>query len=135
MIFASVQHLDSYKKNQFYTADKPTLMLMLYQGAIDFLNRAKVHLRKGQIAEKGIYISKAHAIIAELLASLDFSSGGELPRSLEALYRFMMDHLMRAHTSNDAEAIDDVLAMLRTLQEGWQLAVAQTRAESTARHE
>lgn len=135
MTFASVQHLNTYKENQFYTADKPTLMLMLYQGAIDFLNRAKVHLSKGQVAEKGIYISKAHAIIAELLASLDFAAGGELARSLEALYRFMMDHLMLAHRSNDAQAINDVLAMLRTLQEAWQGAVAQTRANGTARHE
>lgn len=135
MTFASVQQLNTYKENQFYTADKPTLMLMLYQGAIDFLNRAKIHLSKGQVAEKGIYISKAHAIIAELLASLDFSAGSELAHSLEALYRFMMDHLMLAHRSNDAQAINDVLAMLRTLQEAWQLAVAQARAEGTARHE
>jgi flagellar secretion chaperone FliS len=135
MALAHALQLDTYKKNQFYTADKGTLLLMLYQGAIDFLRRAKDHLEKGQIADKGIYLSKAHAIIAELLSSLDFETGGDLARSLEALYRFMMELLMEAHLSNDVKAIDDVLSLLLTLQEGWEGAVAQARKEGSLSHD
>jgi len=135
MSFGPAQQLDIYKKNQFYTADKPTLLLMLYQGAIDFLLRAKDHLEKGQVAEKGACIAKAHAIIAELSTSLDIGLGGELARSLEGLYRFMMEHLMHAHASNDNKAINEVLALLRTLQEAWEGAVAQVRAQGLPRHE
>lgn len=127
--------LETYKKNQFYTADKGTLLLMLYQGAMDFLQRAKGHLENGQIAEKGIYLSKAHAIIAELLSSLDFTVGGDLARSLEALYRFMMEQLMEAHLGNDAKPIDDVLSLLRTLKEGWEGAVAAARREGLFSHD
>lgn len=135
MALAYALQLDTYKKNQFYTADKGTLLLMLYQGAIDFLRRAKDHLEKGQIADKGIYLSKAHAIIAELLSSLDFEIGGDLARSLEALYRFMMEHLMEAHLSNNVKTIDDVLSVLLTLQEGWEGAVAQARKEGSLSHD
>jgi flagellar protein FliS len=135
MALAYVQQLDTYKKNQFYTADKGTLLLMLYQGAIDFLRRGKEHLEKGQIADKGIYLSKAHAIIAELLSSLDLEIGGDLARSLEGLYRFMMEQLMEAHLSNDVKAIDNVLSLLLTLQEGWEGAVAQARKEGSLSHD
>ena len=122
--------LDTYKKNQFYTADKGTLLLMLYQGAIDFLRRAKRHLDNGQIAEKGACISKAHAIVFELLSSLDKEAGGELANTLEALYQFMLEQLMAAHISNNAKLIDDVISLLLTLQEGWEGAVARVRKES-----
>jgi flagellar protein FliS len=121
--------IEIYKKNQVYTADRGTLLLMLYDGAIDFLGRAREHLENGRIADKGVYISKAHAIIAELLNSLDFNAGGEIARSLEALYRFMLDQLMQAHLGNNAKPIHDVISLLSTLKQGWEEAVAQLRRE------
>lgn len=124
------QQLDTYKKNQFYTADKGTLLLMLYQGAIDFLKRAKGHLERGEIADKGIYISKAHAVIAELLNSLDVKAGGDLSRTLGSLYGFMMDQLMDAHLGNTVKPIDDVISLLSTLNGAWEAAVAQTRKDN-----
>jgi flagellar protein FliS len=129
MSFSYAQQLDAYKKNQFFTADRGTLLLMLYQGAIDFLNRAKSHLETGEIADKGRCISKAHAIIAELLNSLDGDVGGDLARNLAALYGFMMDHLMNAHLRNEAKPIEEVIGLLSTLKEGWEAAVAQARKE------
>ena len=102
---------------------------MLYQGAIDFLRRANAHVKKGQMAEKGIYISKAHAIICELLSSLEKDGGGDLVQTLEALYRFMLEKLMEAHISNNTKIIDDVISLLHTLKEGWDGAVAQVRKE------
>jgi flagellar protein FliS len=129
MSVAYAQQLDTYKRNQFYTADRGTLLLMLYQGAIDFLRRAKGHLENGQIADKGVYISKAHAIIAELLNSLDVEAGGDLSRSLGSLYGFMLDQLLEAHVGNKTKPIDDVISLLSTLKEGWEGAVAQVRKE------
>ncbi len=129
MSLSHAQQLDAYRKNQFFTADKGTLLLMLYQGAIDFLKRAKAHLEAGEIADKGLCISKAHAIIAELLSSLDREIGGDLARNLAALYGFMMDQLMSAHLRNESKPIEDVIRLLSTLKEGWEGAVAQARKE------
>lgn len=130
MSLAYSQQLETYKTNQIYTADRGTLLLMLYQGAMDSLKRAKAHLEQGQIAEKGMCISKAHAVIAELLSTLDYGVGGDLAHSLEALYRFMMDQLLEAHLGNKIKPIDDVLSILSTLKDGWEKAVAQARKES-----
>lgn len=129
MSSAHAQQLDAYRKNQFYTADRGTLLLMLYQGAIDFLSRARMHLENGQMADKGRYLAKAHAIIAELLNSLDGERGGALAQSLAALYGFMLDHLISAHMKNDLKAIDEVIGLLSTLKEAWEGAVVQARKE------
>ena len=102
---------------------------MLYQGAIDFLKCAREHLEKGEMADKGVYISKAHAIITEFLCSLNVDVGGDVARNLEKLYRFMLDQLMEAHLGNDSKPLDTVIHLLSTLKEGWEGAVAQVRKE------
>ncbi|HEX9443249.1 MAG TPA: flagellar export chaperone FliS [Candidatus Binatia bacterium] len=119
--------VDVYKRNQYYTADKGTVLLMLYQGAIDFLKKAKERLGAGDVAGKGVYISKTHAIISEFISSLNHEVGGDLSRKLEDLYRFMLDQLMQAHVGNDARPLDEVASLLETLKEGWQGAVIQAR--------
>lgn len=121
--------VDEYRKNHFYTVDRGSILLMLYQGAIDFVKRAKEHLEKREMAEKGANISKAHAIITEFLSTLNVEIGGDVARNLEKLYRFMLDQLMEAHLSNDGKPLDTVINLLGTLKEGWEGAVAKVRKE------
>ena len=121
--------IDAYKKNHVYTVDRGSILLMLYQGAIDFVKCAKEHLEKGEMAEKGAYLSKAHAIITEFLCSLNVDVGGDVARNLEKLYRFMLDQLMEAHLGNDSKPLDTVIHLLSTLKVGWEGAVAQVRKE------
>jgi flagellar secretion chaperone FliS len=125
--------IDAYKKNHFYTIDRGSILLMLYQGAIDFVKGAKEHLERGEMAEKGIYISKAHAIITEFLCGLNVEVGGDVARNLEKLYRFMLDQLMEAHLGNDSKPLDTVVNLLSTLKEGWEGAIAQVRKEGRLR--
>jgi flagellar protein FliS len=77
--------------------------------------------------DKGVYISQAHTIISELLASLDFEIGGELAKNLESLYLFALDQLFTANLNNDAKSLDAVLSLLRTLYAGWEDAIALER--------
>jgi flagellar protein FliS len=118
-----------YQRNHYYTADRGTVLLMLYQGAIDFLKKAKSRLNEGDLEAKGAYIAKAHAIISEFLTSLKRDADSDLPRKLEDLYRFMLDQLVQAHLGNDSKPLDDVISLLETLLEGWQGAVVQARKE------
>jgi flagellar protein FliS len=129
MNLAYQSQVDVYKRNQYYTADKGTVLLMLYQGAIDFLKKAIERLQEGDLAGKGIYVSKTHAIISEFITSLNHDVGGELSRNLEDLYRFMLDQLMQAHVGNDPKPLQDVIGLLENLLEGWQAAVIQARQE------
>ena len=121
--------VEAYKSNQYHTADRGTVLLMLYQGAIDFLRKAKDRLYEGDVAGKGTYISRAHAIISEFISTLNHEVGGDLSRTLEELYRFMLDQLMQAHIDNDAKRLDEVISLLETLQAGWQGAVVQARQQ------
>jgi flagellar protein FliS len=102
---------------------------LLYQGAIDFLQQARRHLEKGDMAEKGRYVMKALAIISELRVSLDFKVGGEVAHNLEQLYLFMLEQITIANVNNNPEPLTHVISLLATLKEGWDSAVSEARKE------
>ena len=124
---SSVRQLQVYKDNQISTADPGTILLMLYEGAIDALQRATQHLAAGNMAEKGRYILRAHDIITQFVVSLDYDVGGELARNLEGLYRYMLDQILVANVENDSRPLERVVALLSTLKDGWESAVVAQR--------
>lgn len=102
------------------TASPHQLILMLYDGAISALVKARAHMQRKEIALKGQFISKAIAIIDEgLKLSLDEKAGGELAQNLKALYDYMCKRLLMANLNNDVEAIDEVGRLLSDLKGAW----------------
>jgi len=115
--------------------DKGAVLLVLYNAAIELLEEAKSAIERRDIVEKGRQLSQVHAIISELLASLDLEIGGELASSLRDLYVFMLEQLARANMHNDANSLDVVISLLRTLYGGWEGAVASERARVSQENE
>ena len=129
------RHLQAYRTNQVMTADPGAILLMLYQGALDFLRQAKDAMERKDMAEKGLFIKKTLAIVSELLTSLNFAIGGDVARNLESLYLFTIDHITNANLSNNSQLLEEAIRLLSTLKEGWEGAVASERkriAEETA---
>lgn len=122
-----LHQLQAYKQNQMTTADPGTILLMLYQGAIDSVKRAAERLAADDMVEKGVCVLRAHDIITQFLVSLDHDVGGELAENLDSLYRYMLDQLLIANANNDAEAMERVSSLLTTLKQGWELAVVEQR--------
>jgi flagellar protein FliS len=109
-----------YISTQVSTADRLQLVVMLYEGALTFLNQAKEKMAAQDAAGKGLYLTKALDIIAELNASLNFQEGKEMAANLFHLYNFMTAHLTRANLNWDAAAVDDVIKMLTQLRDAWE---------------
>jgi len=118
-----------YQKTQVTTASREKVLLMLYEGAIRFTKHAIAALKQKKIAEKGKYISKATAILSELMATLDFKAGGQLAVDLENLYVFMIDKLIEGNIKNDEECLTTVESLLMTLYSGWKDIVENPRAD------
>lgn len=118
-----------YQKTQVTTASRGKILLMLYEGAIRFTRQAHTALAQNKIAEKGKYISKATAILSELMATLDFKAGGQLAVDLENLYVFMIDKLIEGNIKNDPACLENVERLLKTLYEGWKDVVENPRPD------
>ncbi len=118
-----------YQKTQVTTASREKILLMLYEGAIRFTMQARSALKEKKVADKGKCISKATAILSELMATLDFKVGGQLAQDLENLYVFMIDKLIEANINNDPKSLDVVEDLLRTLYSAWKDVVDNPRAD------
>jgi len=118
-----------YQKTQVVTASREKILLMLYEGAIRFTKQARVAMVEKKIADKGKAISKATAILSELMATLDFKVGGQLAQDLENLYIFMIDKLIEANIHNKIECLDDVERLLNTLYSAWKDVIENPRPD------
>lgn len=94
-----------YQQAQFQTVDRGRLLLMMFDGGERFLAQAEQSLAGGDVPGFAQALSRAQAIIAELLSTLDHKRGGEIARNLERLYRFMLDHLVEANLAKSGRHV------------------------------
>lgn len=109
-----------YRQTEISTADRGRLVVLLYEGAINFLKKAGEDIKDGNIRAKCNNINSAQDIIQELNNSLKMDAGGEIAGNLRSLYFFMERHLIKAKIETDgAKKIDEVISMLSSLCEAW----------------
>lgn len=102
------------------TADPHGLVLMLFDGAIEAISRARMHLDAGKVVEKGRAVSQAVLIVEQgLNASLDRSAGGALAATLTDLYDYIARRLLLASAGNDRGGFDEALRLLSELRAAW----------------
>jgi len=112
---------NSYKEIQIKTATPGKLIIMLYDGAIKFINQAI----EGMSAKHSGYektsnsIMKAQDIITELMVSLDFDKGEAISKNLLSLYIYMNRRLVEANIQKDPAALNEVKTHLSDLRNAW----------------
>ena len=119
-----------YKQTSITTASKGQVLIMLYEAAIRNVKKATDAIAARDIPGKGKHIGKAHDILNELVATLDFSVGGDIARDLERLYNFMTEQLMKANIESSAEPLSVVQRLLENLLSGWREAVKVAESRS-----
>ncbi|HOO72288.1 MAG TPA: flagellar export chaperone FliS [Spirochaetota bacterium] len=110
---------NQYKETQITTANQGKLIVMLYDGAIKFLNIAIENMNPKTYDIVNSNIIKTQDIITELLLSLNMKEGGEISKSLFSLYMFFKKELLEANIKKDTEIIKNVVKMLKDLREAW----------------
>ena len=112
-------HSAAYKQQSILTATPGQLVVMLYDGCLRFLHQGAHAMREGNVRESGARLSRAEAIIDELLATLDLEQGGVVASRLQGIYVFCSRHLGEARLSRDPEMIDKVSELLSELRDAW----------------
>lgn len=121
-----------YQKNQVTTSSPEKVLIMLYDGAINFTRIAIDKLAKGDIAGKGLYIGKAHAIVAELMETLNHEVGGDISRQLQRLYLYLIDELVSANIKNAPVHLENAVRILTTMRDTWVQAAEIVKKERDA---
>ena len=111
---------EQYQVNQVETADPKQLVVMLYEGAIRFLEEALANIdnfKKYDLVNNKIL--RAQDIITELMVSLDMDKGGEIADNLLSLYLYMKKELLEANIKKERESVERVIKMFRELLDAW----------------
>lgn len=95
------------------------LVLVLTDGLLEELARARGHITGKRFEQKANSINKCVEIINGLSSSLDFDSGGEVVANLARLYEYCAARLHTAGIRLDPAMIDEVSALLSTIKQGW----------------
>jgi flagellar protein FliS len=109
----------AYRQQSILTATPGQLVVMLYDGCLRFLHQAAFALREDNPAQAGARLSRAEAIIEELLETLDLEQGGVVASRLQGIYVFCLRHLSEARGAADPEMIEKVGELLAELREAF----------------
>jgi len=113
----------SYLRVATQTASPGQLVLMLYDGAIRFLERARLGFGADDPLEFNQTIHnnvvRAQEILFELNVALNLEQGGELATTLRRLYDYMDRQLDESNRSKKEPGILDVIGRLTILRDAW----------------
>lgn len=114
-----------YQQNSITTASPEELTLMLYNGAIKFMNLGKFHIDKKEIEKANNAIKRAQDIIHQLNNTLDMSY--EISNNLRAIYTFILEKLVDANIKKDTKILNEALPLLEELRDTWKEAMREAR--------
>ena len=123
MSFAVAQ----YRSSQVQTASPARIIVQLYDGTLKFIRLATQALEARDYAAKGVHLSRAHAIVAELRANLDITRAPELCGELDRLYVYVLDCITEANLKASAKPLAPAVKVLEQLRSAW----AQVADEGT----
>jgi flagellar protein FliS len=117
------KYIKQYQTNNITTATPEKLMIMLFDGALQFLQKAKIAIAEKNLHERSTNIESARKIIRELMRTIDLENGNDVSKSLFKLYNRMAMKLIKANVSKNTDLLDDVIADLTNIRWGFQKAI------------
>ncbi len=111
-------------ETEVLSASPERLITLLFAGARAAISQAQLHLVQGQIAERGMAISRAIRIVGEgLQEALNMDAGGDVAANLDRLYDYIIRSLLKANLNADANALTVADGLLADLQSAWTTSV------------
>jgi len=113
----------SYRQVATKTATPGQLVLMLFDGALRFLDRALVGFDLDDPLDSNLAINnnilKAQEIIRELNMSLNLEQGGEFALTMRRLYTYYDLQLSQSNLRKESEGVQLVIRLLTVIRDAW----------------
>lgn len=123
------QYVKQYQKSSIETASREQILIMLYDGAIQFLNKAKIAIQNKDFEGVHNNLIGAQNIIQEFINSMDREVAPQLAENLISLYEYFIRRLVQANMKRQIEPIDEVLRYMKSLKATWKKAIVLAQKE------
>jgi flagellar secretion chaperone FliS len=121
-----------YREMQVMAATPARLTVMLFEQLEVLLRRARIAIENEQVEVRVENLTKARAIVSELLSTLDLERGGQLAIDLSMLYGFLLSELIDVGIRRDVVRLGRLIGIVATLRAGFTEAAAQLDTKQTA---
>ena len=113
----------SYRQVATKTATPGQLVLMLFDGALRFLDKALVGFDLDDPLDSNLAINnnilKAQEILRELNMSLNMEKGGEFAATMRRLYNYYDLQLSQSNLQKDPAGVELVIRLLSVIRGAW----------------
>jgi flagellar secretion chaperone FliS len=113
----------SYRQIATLTAPPGQVVLMLFDGAIRFLERSLPGFTSSDPGEANMVIhnnvQRAQEIIRQLKYALNMEQGGDCASTLRSLYDYFERRLRESNLRKRRDGVDEVIAHLTVLRDAW----------------
>ena len=113
----------SYRQVATKTATPGQLVLMLFDGALRYLDKALVGFDLDDPLDSNLAINnnilKAQEIIRELNRSLNLEQGGEFATTMRRLYNYYDLQLSQSNLQKDPAGVQLVIRLLSVIRGAW----------------
>jgi flagellar secretion chaperone FliS len=116
-----------YIDNQVLTSTPNKLLVLTYDAAIRFARFALEQMKARNYEEKNTNIKNVQAILYHLKGTLNPDADAKLAASLDSLYAWMLNQLLKANIKNDSAALENVIDILIELRSAWAEAESNVR--------
>ena len=124
------QMANVYKKQQIMTSSPQQLTLLLYNGALRFLNESVSAMEQGDIQKSHNSNLRVQAIVSEFVLTLDMNY--ELSITWAQLYEYTEYCLIQGNLKQDVEMLQQAKEVLQELRDAWVGAMKQTQLATVA---
>lgn len=121
-----------YTQTQIGTADSGKLVVLLYEGAVRFIDQAAAKMHFSTYDQVNLNLQKAIEILDELRASLNHEAGGQLASRLKSIYDYTIERLTFANLHKKKEPLVEVKSLLEDLLSAWRTAAKNTPSTAGA---
>ncbi len=110
----------NYKDTQVKTASPLSLVLLLYDGALNNLRKGEVGLASEEkFADAAIHVLKAVGIVTELVGIINPKVSPELAEGLSISYKYVLSLLSDALEERNPERLVKATEVLSQLRAAW----------------
>ncbi len=120
----------AYQRQQVLTASPEMLTLMLYNGAIKFVNEGIKQIEAKDCIKSNEALIRAQDIMIEFMGTLNMDY--EISRSLYSLYNYIYRGMIEGNMRNNVEKLQEVKGILVELRDTWNQAMKKAQQEKAA---
>jgi flagellar protein FliS len=109
-----------YQQMHISGLNQKELIVMLYSGALRFIEQGKELIGKKDVPGTHEKLSRARNIFIHLLGTLNMEEGGQLAQKLSSLYAYFIEKITMANVTKNIGDLDDIIPLIQDIGSAWE---------------